>query len=344
MPNPASSTWRASPFFRPLVCLLLIVGVLVALVCLLSRPASLWGAFDARCESVVLPVPVDWTIATPDEFTAFWAEVNIRNIESLTLNEARDARDRLDLTIGQADSARPPSLRLLPGSRRTDLALHTQPGTRLAVTAGSPAARVEWHPEVKGPWSVELSFFDGRFEAYHLGGSPHLSGSIKNQTVPATLSMSSQPVPKADLSAYLVMPAPASLVWTAGARDLPALSQLSASGCVIGAIRFNTAVTVTSSGQKSDLQAEWSSLRTFSLALDAAEGSTSLHVQANGELSSLREAERQLLPSALEQLARGEPAQRGILGVSAALLVFVAGTYLKRALEIMAKLHLPDPK
>ena len=156
--------------------------------------------------------------------------------------------------------------------------------------------------------------------------------------------MSSQPVPQPDLPAYVAMRAPATLEWTAGVQDLPRLKALSASGCRLGALHFSAAAAATSSGQKGSLQAEWSSLRSFSVTLDAAEGSPVLRVQTNGEVSSLRESGRELLPSSFEQLARGAPEQQGILGVSAALLVLAAGIYLKRALEIMAKLHLPDPK
>jgi hypothetical protein len=328
--------WRNSPFFRPLLCVAIIVGSLFLLVALLSRPAPTWAALDARCDSLLLPVASAWSFPAPANLSAFWADARLQNLEELSLNGARDPRGELDLTVGSAPAAsQPPAFFIKPGSQRTGIALKVAPDTRLSISAGSPA-RVQWNHSPTGSWSAQLSFFDAEFESSHLAHSPALSGSIRNRTLPATLSLTSRPVPEPQLPAYLAMPAPPSLSWTAPASELPGITALSASGCRLSPL----SAASPPSGQIENIEARWRSLRTFSVTLD----SSALRVQANGELRSLREAGRELLPSLFEQLARGAPEQRGFLGVAAALLVLAAGIYLKRALEILAKIHLPDPK
>lgn len=343
-PPPRTSPWRESPFFRPLVCIAIILVALCILVVLLSRPAKAWLALEARCDSLDLPVAAVWTFPAPDSLTAFWTEAKLENIENLSLNGASDPRTALDLTIGQPDSSRPPSFLLQPGSQRTQLTVRGTPGTRLAVVSDSPGTRVEWHHTPAGSWSADLSFFEARFESNHLAGSPSLSGRIRNQMLPAGLRLSSRPAPDVQLPAYLASPAPANFSWSIAASDLPQLKAISASGCRLSPPRSDASGIAPSSGQKESLNMQWESVRSLSVTLDAPDKDPALHIQANGEISSLREAGRELLPSLFEQLARGAPEQRGFLGVSAALLVLAAGLYLKRALEILAKLHLPDPK
>ena len=319
---------HASPYLRPTLCIAIIVCALVACATLLSRPAEVWVSLDARCESLQMPVAADWDLAPPRDLSAFWMEAVVRNLEG----PSREWKLAADSTVPSA----PPSIRLLPGDRATRLKFHSEAGTRLAV-----GQRLEWHHSPSGSWSAEISFFDATLEAANVAAKRTFEASIRNNLLPATLTISSRPAPGPQFPAYLSVPKPESLAWSAPPAALSKPVSLAASACRVSSLRSDAVNVAPSSGQIENLRVDWLSPSTLALAVDHSDG---LRVQAAGVARSVREGGRELLPTLFEQLARGAPERRGLFGVSLAILVMAAGIYLKRALEILAKLHLPDPE
>jgi len=327
---------RASPYFRPALCIAVILGALVVLVTVLSRPAEAWMSLEARCAEVALPVAGEWDLPAPDDLSAFWGEAALKNLEALTLDGSLDPRREWKLELGSPAASAPPSVHFSPGSRATRLKIRVESGTRLAKPA-----RLEWHHSAAGSWTSEISFFEGKLEAANLGAKRNVTGVIRNNLLPATLTLASRTPPAPQLPAYLSIAAPAALSWAAPQPEFVRTKELSAAACRIVALRSDAVSLAPSSGAVQDIHVVWRSPATLNLTVDNAAG---LQLQTSGIAGSVREGGRELLPTLFEQLARGAPERRGLFGVSIALIVMAAGIYLKRALEILAKLHLPEPK
>ena len=68
----------------------------------------------------------------------------------------------------------------------------------------------------------------------------------------------------------------------------------------------------------------------------------SIRVQARGEIASLMQDGRQVLPSAAAEWWSASPASKGVLGGLALFVLFAGGVFLKRALDVLSKAVLPD--
>jgi hypothetical protein len=70
--------------------------------------------------------------------------------------------------------------------------------------------------------------------------------------------------------------------------------------------------------------------------------SAAIRLQARGEIASLLQDDRQVLPSAAAEWWSASPASKGVLGGLALFVVFAGGVFLKRALDVLSKAVLPD--
>jgi hypothetical protein len=68
----------------------------------------------------------------------------------------------------------------------------------------------------------------------------------------------------------------------------------------------------------------------------------SIRLQARGEIASLLQDGRQVLPAAAAEWWSASPASKGVLGGLAVFVVFAGGVFLKRALDVLSKAALPD--
>jgi hypothetical protein len=72
-----------------------------------------------------------------------------------------------------------------------------------------------------------------------------------------------------------------------------------------------------------------------------AKGS-SVEISGRGEVSSLRQDGREVLPNRAADLLAADPATRGVFGGATLLVVLAWGLLFKRSLDILVKAVLPD--
>jgi hypothetical protein len=76
--------------------------------------------------------------------------------------------------------------------------------------------------------------------------------------------------------------------------------------------------------------------------VDISAGSAAIRVTGRGVVTSLRQDGREVLPSRAADLIAADPARRGVYGGAALLLVFAWGVLFNRAVDIIAKILLPE--
>jgi hypothetical protein len=67
-----------------------------------------------------------------------------------------------------------------------------------------------------------------------------------------------------------------------------------------------------------------------------------IEIGGRGTVTSLKQLDREVLPTELADVMSGDPTRRGIIGTIFVFIVFSGGTLLKRASDIIAKAILPD--
>ena len=73
----------------------------------------------------------------------------------------------------------------------------------------------------------------------------------------------------------------------------------------------------------------------------AAKG-PSIFVSGRGEVESLKQDDREVLPSRAADLLASDPSTRGVYGGATLLVVLAWGLLFKRSLDILVKAALPD--
>nr|CAA9213549.1 hypothetical protein AVDCRST_MAG63-102 [uncultured Armatimonadetes bacterium] len=71
-------------------------------------------------------------------------------------------------------------------------------------------------------------------------------------------------------------------------------------------------------------------------------GGYALHLTGKGRARSVKEDGRELIPTRLEEILIKPPWQKGLFGLAVVVALFAASIFLKRALEVLANLWMPD--
>lgn len=92
----------------------------------------------------------------------------------------------------------------------------------------------------------------------------------------------------------------------------------------------------------SDLTLQVEDFELASITLHREGGPWTMRVEGRGRAISVKQNQRELVPTQLEEILNSPPHEKGLWGLTAAFSLFAAAVFLRRALEQLARVSMPD--
>lgn len=329
-----------APYVRPLLFLAVVTSLLVLLAGLLSGPGKTPVILGAECAGFIAPTDLSLSVLTRGSLRFYWYSAEIKHagnswcglppfpedpayVPVVIISSIGQESPRLDIIVSQQVD-----LRLKEDNQQPILELSHQRGGSIRISTSLENPKLEW--ENLGRGQPKCQPLD-------------LKHQITTNGIPMNVTLSSIPPPKPDVSAKAVIPLAGS-GHDFGPERLTFVGRWQAVGC-----RSVTLVRQGLDGQLGDptsnvsqLEVEWTHLE--STKISTAKDPPRFVIHANGTARDIHEDGRQMLPSRFEELAGRSTQRKGVLGVIGAIIILTAGILLKRALDVLAQLLLPDPR
>ncbi|HYI97264.1 MAG TPA: hypothetical protein VEX68_27240 [Bryobacteraceae bacterium] len=356
--GPLAFAWRTPASDRALVAIVALLMIAAVTIVLLSSPAEREIYIKGELSTFHLPQAVDLDLGKVNSIHLRGIDMKFSRVSSLQLRDPRLSLAKAfsgELSITGSMGQPPASVTLRPVGRRGPFRVLIPKNT--VVSAGliqtSKSLSLKHVPPERD--RVRLSLQSDSIdivEANRVTIRPPISWSL---TAPSS--------PSLVLSNEDVMVTMESVCSEECSIELPstAFSYLQDGGSIrvdqsrqVTLKDFRASSVMLRGVKEPDMNTVHPSLlefvtgRNFSwIAIHAGSGggvdfAATIGVTGRGTVTSLRQDGREVLPSRAADLIAADPARRGVYGGAALLLVFAWGVLFNRAVDIIAKILLPE--